>query len=114
MPAHTRFEDLDAKQIRILGIYPTNGSGKAIAFAVVEFGLWIVRGLRLMRREDGTYWVATPGEKDKEGQWRDVCFVPARAARERLCAAVLAAYQESTANGDDQSSEGGEHATLPF
>ena len=114
MANHTAFQDLDAKTIRVLGIYPTDRGGKTIAFAVVEFGLWIVRSLRLMRHDDGTYWVAMPGEKDKEGHWRDVCFVPARAARERLYKAVWEAYQEVTADSDTGAKGESKDESLPF
>ena len=88
------YEDLDAKTIRVLRITPSDRDGTVLARASVEFGLWITHGVRLMKRADGTRWLGMPARKNQDGEWIDVCFVPARAARERLLAAVEDAYHE--------------------
>ena len=100
----TKVESVDPQTARILTISPAKQPGTILAFAVVEFGLWIVRGVKLMRREDGSTWLAMPGEKVKGGQWRDVCFVPARSARDALHHELEIAYEAAERDGDDESS----------
>ena len=92
-------EGMDPTHAHVLPIAPARQPSSMLAFAVVEFGFWIVCGVRLMLRDDGTFWVAMPGVQDQEGRWRDTCFVPARAARDRLCSAVVDAFRTTSQTG---------------
>jgi DNA-binding cell septation regulator SpoVG len=100
MPEAKVFDELDSKAIRILQVTPSQREGSVLAYASVEFGYWIVRGIRLMRRSDGVIWLGMPGQKGQDGEWRDTCFVPARAARDRLLRAIEEAYQAMSQPGD--------------
>lgn len=55
-------------------------------------GCFGVRGIRVMDGDTGLF-VSMPRRKDKEGQYRDICFPTTAQMRKELHSAVLGEYQ---------------------
>lgn len=110
----TRERSPESLHLRVLQMVPARNEGPIVAFACVEFGPWIVRGVRLMRRDDGSTWLAMPSQKNPKGEYFDVCFIPSRAARERLHRALVHANQTKANAPETPSRIVDDHDDLPF
>lgn len=71
--------------------------GHTLAFASVTIGgIFAVNGIRVMDSEKGRF-TAMPSAKDRNGEYRDICFPVTADLRKQLNAAVLEAYDEALA-----------------
>ena len=73
--------------------YPINEpKGNVVAFASVTIDdMFAVNNIRVVNSEKGPF-VAMPQVKDKEGQYRDICFPVTADLRKQLNEAILGAY----------------------
>ncbi len=73
--------------------------GKQLAFASVTINdAFAIKGIKIMSGEKGPF-VAMPGTKDKEGNYRDICFPTTKELRAELTAKVLEAYNDAITKG---------------
>lgn len=69
--------------------------GNTLAYASVTIGgMFAVNGIRVMDSEKGRF-AAMPSTKDKNGEYRDICFPVTKELRTQLNTAVLEAYDEA-------------------
>ena len=90
-------------------IFRVKGSGKIKAYANVSLGgEFVVHGVKVMERDDGTLWVSMPRQRSAaDGQWRDVFHPVTSEARERLISGVLKAYEEFLSKGGQDTEADG-------
>ena len=66
--------------------------GNVVAFASVTINdMFAVNNIRVVNSDKGPF-VAMPQVKDKEGQYRDICFPVTAELRKQLNEAILGAY----------------------
>lgn len=69
--------------------------GSTVAFAGININdAFAVHGLKVINGEKGMF-VAMPGAKDKNGDYRDVAFPVTANARKLVCSTVLDAYAKA-------------------
>lgn len=69
--------------------------GSTVAFAGININdAFAVHGLKVINSEKGMF-VAMPGAKDKNGDYRDVAFPITAEARKQVCSVVLDAYAKA-------------------
>lgn len=73
--------------------YPiTEPKGNVLAFASVTIDdMFAVNNIRVVNSDKGPF-VAMPQVKDKEGQYRDICFPVTAELRKQMNEAILGAY----------------------
>lgn len=85
-------------EITEVRVYPRKIIDKQKAFATATLdGEFVVHGLRVMEKDDGTLWVSMPARKDARGEFRDIFHPITREAREKIFRAVLEAYEKKAA-----------------
>lgn len=73
--------------------------GKQLAFASVTINdCFAVTGIKVMEGDKGPF-VAMPSTKDKEGNFRDICFPTTKELRAELVATVMEAYNTAIEKG---------------
>ena len=73
--------------------------GKQLAFASITINdAFAINGVKIMNGEKGPF-VAMPGAKDKEGNYRDICFPTTKELRAKLTATVMEAYHAAIDKG---------------
>lgn len=69
--------------------------GSTVAFAGVNINdAFAVNGIKVINGEKGMF-VAMPGAKNKDGEYRDVAFPITAEARKQMCGVVLDAYAKA-------------------
>lgn len=86
--------------------YPlAESKGKTLAYASLTIGdVFAVNGIRIMEGEKGLF-AAMPSAKDKNGEYRDVCFPVTAAFRQELNNAILEAYNQTLEKGREKKPE---------
>ena len=56
-----------------------------------DFG---VAGIRVMRSNEGNLYIAYPSRKDRNGEYKNICFPLSKSLREDIHMAVIAKYEE--------------------
>lgn len=73
--------------------------GKQLAFASVTINdCFAVTGIKVMEGDKGPF-VAMPSTKDREGNFRDICFPTTKELRAELSASVMEAYNAAIEKG---------------
>jgi len=76
-------------------IYPVKAGGNLKATASVTIdGVFAVRNVKVMEGSKGLF-VSMPAFKAKSGEYKGLCFPVTKEAREAFNGAVLAAYEQS-------------------
>lgn len=79
--------------VKVLWFARTNGEGNALAFADVQVGSVVIRGVRLLAVAAGSrLGVAMPSRMHDAGCFEDVCFLPRADDQVALLAALEARY----------------------
>ena len=79
-------------------IYPSQSNTTLKAFATLEIdSAFVVKGIRIIEGKTGLF-VAMPSHKGDNGQYYDDCFPITKKAREDINEAILAMYEEETAD----------------
>lgn len=89
--------------------------GKTLAYASVNIGdIFAVNGIRVMDGEKGIF-VAMPSAKDRNGEYRDVCFPVIKELRQEINRVVLEAYEQAVEKPSvrEQLSEGSKNKEAP-
>lgn len=91
-------------------VYPLEEPKRnTLAYASVTINdMFAVNGIRVMDSEKGKF-AAMPSAKDKNGEYRDICFPVTADLRKQLNTAVLEGYEEAVqekASVRDQIKEG--------
>ena len=74
--------------------------GKQLAFASVTInGCFAVNGIKIMDGGEKGPFVAMPSTKDKEGNYKDICFPTTKELRAELSATVMDAYNAAVEKG---------------
>lgn len=69
--------------------------GKTLAYASVNIGdIFAVNGIRVMDGEKGIF-AAMPSAKDRNGEYRDVCFPVTKELRQEINRVVMEAYEQA-------------------
>lgn len=75
-------------------VYPVSGLKHVLAFANVDInGAFAVRNVKIVNGEKGPF-VAMPQFKDKNGEYKDICFPCTKEARQQFNETVLEAYEQ--------------------
>lgn len=83
-------------------IYPARNSKYTLATANVDInGVFAIRGVQIIRGENGPF-VGMPQYKDNRGDYHDICFPCTAEARQRFNKTVLAAYEQSLGQTQQQ------------
>ena len=73
--------------------------GKQLAFASITINdAFAVKGIKIMSSEKGPF-VAMPSAKDKEGNYKDVCFPTTKELRAEITAKVMEAFNAEITKG---------------
>lgn len=89
--------------------------GKTLAYVSVNIGdIFAVNGIRVMDGEKGIF-AAMPSAKDRNGEYRDVCFPVTKELRQEINRVVLEAYEQALEKPSvrEQLSEGGKNKETP-
>jgi len=82
-------------EITDVRIFKSKSEGNLKGFAAVTLdGEFVVHGLKVMSKDDGTLWVGFPSRKDSKGEFLDIFHPVTKEAREKILKAVLDAYQK--------------------
>ena len=83
--------------------------GKQLAFASVTInGCFAVTGIKVMDGGEKGPFVAMPSAKDREGNYKDICFPTTKELRAELAATVMDAYNAAVEKGlSDRAAEKG-------
>jgi len=74
--------------------------GKQLAFASVTInGCFAVTGIKVMDGGEKGPFVAMPSAKDREGNYKDICFPTTKELRAELAATVMEAYNAAVEKG---------------
>jgi len=74
--------------------------GKQLAFASVTInGCFAVNGIKIMDGGEKGPFVAMPSAKDREGNYKDICFPTTKELRAELSATVMDAYNAAVEKG---------------
>ncbi|MFA4888821.1 MAG: SpoVG family protein [Candidatus Omnitrophota bacterium] len=79
--------------IKVVRMHRFDGDSKTKAFADVEIGDFIIKGLRVVDGEKGIF-LSMPREQGKDGKWYDTVRPVSKEAKDKLASVVLSAYQE--------------------
>lgn len=78
-------------------IYPSQSNTTLKAFATLEIdSAFVVKGIRIIEGKSGLF-VAMPSHKGDDGEYYDDAFPITKKAREDINEAILAMYEEETA-----------------
>lgn len=78
-------------------IYPSQSNTTLKAFATLEIdSAFVVRGIRIIEGKNGLF-VAMPSHKGEDGEYYDDAFPITKKACEDVNEAILAMYEEETA-----------------
>lgn len=82
-----------------VSIYPINNTDSNLkAFATLEIdSAFVVKGIRIIEGKSGLF-VAMPSHKGDDGEYYDDAFPITKKAREDVNEAILAMYEEETAD----------------
>lgn len=73
--------------------------GNTLGYASLTInGCFAVNGIRIMNGENGPF-AAMPGRKDKDGNYRDICFPTTKELREEINSLVVDAYYAELEKG---------------
>lgn len=81
------------EEITSVFVTPLSGYGNLKALASINFRGVILRGLKLMEKEN-TLWLGMPG-KMKGEKWEDQFFFPESSIRQKILDAVVRKYRQS-------------------
>lgn len=85
-------------------IYPSQSNTTLKAFATLEIdSAFVVRGIRIIEGKKGLF-VAMPSHKGDDGEYYDDAFPITKKAREDVNEAILAMYEEETADNKPKKS----------
>ncbi len=74
--------------------------GRQLAFASVTLGgVFAITGIKIMGGGEKGPFVAMPSAKDREGNYKDICFPTTKALRVQISAAVMDAYNAAIEKG---------------
>ena len=81
-----------------VSIYPVNTDSNLKAFATLEIdSAFVVKGIKIVEGKSGLF-VSMPSHKGDDGQYYDDCFPITKKASEDVNEAILAMYEEETAD----------------
>lgn len=82
-----------------VSIYPISNNDTTLkAFATLEIdSAFVVKGIRIIEGKSGLF-VAMPSHKGEDGEYYDDAFPITKKAREDVNEAILAMYEEETAD----------------
>lgn len=85
-------------------IYPVNSDSSLKAFVTLEIdSAFVVKGIRIIEGKSGLF-VAMPSHKGDDGVYYDDAFPITKKAREDVNEAILAMYEEETADSKPKKS----------
>lgn len=85
-------------------IYPSQSNTSLKAFVTLEIdSAFVVRGIRIIEGKKGLF-VAMPSHKGDDGEYYDDAFPITKKAREDVNEAILAMYEEETADNKPKKS----------
>lgn len=71
-----------------------SGEDKQLAYGSITFDdAFVVSGIKVIKSNDGNLYVGYPSRKNKNGEYRDICFPLSKSLREEICEKVIAKYQ---------------------
>jgi stage V sporulation protein G len=79
--------------LKVVRLHKLDADSKTKAFADVEIGGFIVKGLKVVQGKNGLF-LSMPQEKAKDGKWYSSFYPLTEEAKEGLSRVVLGAYQE--------------------
>lgn len=87
-----------------VSIYPSQSNTSLKAFATLEIdSAFVVKGIRIIEGKQGLF-VAMPSHKGDDGEYYDDAFPITKKAREDINEAILAMYEEETADSKPKKS----------
>lgn len=71
------------------------GEDKMLASGSITFDdNFVVAGVRVMRSNEGNLYVAYPSRKDRNREYKNICFPLSKSLREDIHTQVIAKYEE--------------------
>ncbi len=99
-------------QITDIRLTKRSGEDRQLAYGSITFDDdFVVSGIRVMKLNEGNLYVGYPSRKNKNGEYKDICFPLSKSLREDICTQVIAKYEE-IANQDSVRAKYDEWETL--
>lgn len=85
--------DFDANNIKINNTEYNNTNHINLSANEPSQGDFVVSGIRVMKSNDGNLYVLFPSHKNKNGEYKDICFPLSKSLREDIHTQVISKYE---------------------
>lgn len=81
-------------QVTDVRLTKRSGEDKQLAYGSITLeGDFVVSGIRVMKSNDGNLYVLFPSHKNKNGEYKDICFPLSKSLREDIHTQVISKYE---------------------
>lgn len=84
---------MEITQVRLTKVNEEGSNQLAYGSITLE-GAFVVNGIRVMQADNEKKFISYPSRKDKNGEYKDVCYPMTKELRESIFAKVMEKYEQ--------------------